>query len=289
MSDIATLLNTIKTAIYGRDVRQAIHDAIRKCYDDGRAGAIDLTARELARLNASKLQAEISDFTESASGRMDDYETQTSAQIAEELAAINKRLDNFMASAGARTATLIETTRLLDANTGPEATINISRAQAMEYDALDIYYKTAGTYRKVTRITPDMLTASSGIGIGGILYTNEYSIINLEFRLTPQNNGETYKLTVYRWQWSGSKSAAAVRRVETNADVGIYAIDGVKYTDAIGDKDGELSDLRVGPDGTTYTSAGEMIRGQLEALKDRLDDIGLYRDTDGDLCEEESE
>ena len=159
----------------------------------------------------------------------------------------------------------------------------------MEYDALDIYYKTAGTYRKVTRITPDMLTASSGIDIGGILYTNEYSIINLEFRLTPQNNGETYKLTVYRWQWSGSKSAAAVRRVETNANVGIYAIDGVKYTDAIGDKDGELSDLRVGPDGTTYTSAGEMIRGQLEALKDRLDDIGLYRDTDGDLCEEESE
>lgn len=289
MSDISTLLNAIKTAIYGRDVRQAIHDAIRKCYDDGRAGAIDLTARELAKLNASKLQAEISDFTESASGRMDDYETQTSAQIAEELAAINKRLDNFMASAGARTATLIETTRLLDANTGPEATINISRAQAMEYDALDIYYKTAGTYRKVTRITPDMLTASSGIDIGGILYTNEYSIINLEFRLTPQNNGETYKLTVYRWQWSGSKSAAAVRRVETNADVGIYAIDGVKYTDAIGDKDGELSDLRVGPDGTTYTSAGEMIRGQLEALKDRLDDIGLYRDTDGDLCEEESE
>lgn len=285
MSDISTLLNAIKTAIYGRDVRQAIHDAIRKCYDDGRAGAIDLTARELAKLNASKLQAEISDFTESASGRMDDYET----QIAEELAAINKRLDNFMASAGARTATLIETTRLLDANTGPEATINISRAQAMEYDALDIYYKTAGTYRKVTRITPDMLTASSGIDIGGILYTNEYSIINLEFRLTPQNNGETYKLTVYRWQWSGSKSAAAVRRVETNADVGIYAIDGVKYTDAIGDKDGELSDLRVGPDGTTYTSAGEMIRGQLEALKDRLDDIGLYRDTDGDLCEEESE
>lgn len=285
MSDISTLLNAIKTAIYGRDVRQAIHDAIRKCYDDGRAGAIDLTARELAKLNASKLQAEISDFTESASGRMDDYET----QIAEELAAINKRLDNFMASAGARTATLIETTRLLDANTGPEATINISRAQAMEYDALDIYYKTAGTYRKVTRITPDMLTASSGIDIGGILYTNEYSIINLEFRLTPQNNGETYKLTVYRWQWSGSKSAAAVRRVETNANVGIYAIDGVKYTDAIGDKDGELSDLRVGPDGTTYTSAGEMIRGQLEALKDRLDDIGLYRDTDGDLCEEESE
>ena len=64
-------------------------------------------------------------------------------------------------------------------------------------------------------------------------------------------------------------------------------MDGIKHTTAMGNKDGELSDLRVGPDGTTYTSAGEMIRGQLEALKDRLDDIGLYRDTDGDLNEED--
>lgn len=287
MSDIATLLNTIKTAIYGRDVRQAIHDAIRKCYDDGRAGAIDLTARELAKLNASKLQAEISDFTESASGRMDDYETQTSAQIAEELAALNTRLENFMASAGATTATLIEKTSLVTELVNSGGNINISIDTLMTYDYIDIYYKTAGTYRQLTRVTPDML--AEVIDVGSITYTNESFFGNLEFRLLPQNDGEYLRLMVYRWQWSGSKSAAAVRREETNQNVGIYHMDGIKHTAAMGSKDGELSDLRVGPDGTTYTSAGEMIRGQLEALKDRLDDIGLYRDTDGDLCEEESE
>ena len=287
MSDIATLLNTIKTAIYGRDVRQAIHDAIRKCYDDGRAGAIDLTARELAKLNASKLQAEISDFTESASGRMDDYETQTSAQIAEELAALNTRLENFMASAGATAATLIEKTSLVTELVNSGGNINISIDTLTTYDYIDIYYKTAGTYRQLTRVTPDML--AEVIDVGSITYTNESFFGNLEFRLLPQNDGEYLRLMVYRWQWSGSKSAAAVRREETNQNVGIYRMDGIKHTTAMGNKDGELSDLRVGPDGTTYTSAGEMIRGQLEALKDRLDDIGLYRDTDGDLCEEESE
>ena len=64
-------------------------------------------------------------------------------------------------------------------------------------------------------------------------------------------------------------------------------MDGIKHTTAMGNKDGELSDLRIGPDGTSYTSAGEMIRGQLQELVDRLDDIGLYRDADGCLCEED--
>ena len=46
MATIQDYLNKIKTAIYGKDVRQAIHDAIFKCYEDGKAGSIDLVARE---------------------------------------------------------------------------------------------------------------------------------------------------------------------------------------------------------------------------------------------------
>ena len=46
MANIQTYLQTIKSAIYGKDVRQSIHDAIKQCYYDGKAGAIDLEARE---------------------------------------------------------------------------------------------------------------------------------------------------------------------------------------------------------------------------------------------------
>lgn len=46
MATIQDYLNKIKTAIYGKDVRQAIYDAIHQCYEDGKAGDIDLTARE---------------------------------------------------------------------------------------------------------------------------------------------------------------------------------------------------------------------------------------------------
>lgn len=43
---IQEYLNKIKNAIYGKDVRQAIHDAIHQCYEDGKAGELDLIARE---------------------------------------------------------------------------------------------------------------------------------------------------------------------------------------------------------------------------------------------------
>lgn len=47
MSNIEQYLADILAARYGEEVRQSIHDAIQQCYEDGRAGAIDLEARTL--------------------------------------------------------------------------------------------------------------------------------------------------------------------------------------------------------------------------------------------------
>ena len=46
MADIQTYLEAILSAVYGKDVRQSIHDGIKQCYYDGKAGVIDLEARE---------------------------------------------------------------------------------------------------------------------------------------------------------------------------------------------------------------------------------------------------
>lgn len=46
MSNIEENLAFILSSRYGEDVRQAIHDAIHDCYEDGKAGATDLVARE---------------------------------------------------------------------------------------------------------------------------------------------------------------------------------------------------------------------------------------------------
>lgn len=45
-SKIEEFLNKILSSRYGKDVRQAIHDGIHQCYEDGKAGTTDLVARE---------------------------------------------------------------------------------------------------------------------------------------------------------------------------------------------------------------------------------------------------
>ena len=45
MATIIENLKKILEARYGKDVRQAIHDSIENCYNDGKAGSIDLQAR----------------------------------------------------------------------------------------------------------------------------------------------------------------------------------------------------------------------------------------------------
>ena len=47
-------LQKILTSVYGKDVRQAIHDAIYECYEDGKAGSVDLVARSgIAQLSSN--------------------------------------------------------------------------------------------------------------------------------------------------------------------------------------------------------------------------------------------
>lgn len=46
MGNITDYLKQILSARYGKDVRQAIHDGIQQCYYDGKAGEIDLQARQ---------------------------------------------------------------------------------------------------------------------------------------------------------------------------------------------------------------------------------------------------
>ena len=46
MSNIEQNLQKILSSRYGKDVRQSIHDSIHDCYEDGKAGAVDLVARE---------------------------------------------------------------------------------------------------------------------------------------------------------------------------------------------------------------------------------------------------
>ena len=64
MADVQALLKSILTAVYGKDVRQSIHDAIKQCYYDGKAGGNDLEARD----RAAAAEARMDTFVKLADG-----------------------------------------------------------------------------------------------------------------------------------------------------------------------------------------------------------------------------
>lgn len=49
MADITELLRNIKTKVYGKDVRQAIHDAIKQCWLQLRTGGVRCSFRLVFR------------------------------------------------------------------------------------------------------------------------------------------------------------------------------------------------------------------------------------------------
>lgn len=101
MATIQDYLNSIMKAVYGKDVRQSIHDAIHKCYEDGKAGAVDLIARERIN-NLVKLEdgsttgdAELADIRVGADGKT--YNTAGEAvrkQVSDLNDALSQKVDN---------------------------------------------------------------------------------------------------------------------------------------------------------------------------------------------------
>ena len=280
MSDIRENLQKILSAVWGRDVRQAIHDSIRDCYEDGSAGSLDLIAREgVEELEATK--ATRVELAEETADRL--------AEVAVE----RNRIDNLISS-GSDTgsggdATKRTETVLFESSTPSRGVVfDESYIRSLEiqgnitnYDYIDILYGAFDKYNVITIKTSD-IPAYAAPFIDNCLSWSEESIptassssnYRADFKMSKYSGNVLYfkfcRWTIYA---DGNNYYTAEDGSLTSSGIGILRITGVKYEEVHDVKDAELSDIRVGADGTVYQTAGGAVRGQVGDITNRLNGI----------------
>lgn len=268
MSNILENLQKILSAVYGRDVRQAIHDAIHDCYEDGQSGATDLIAREGVQGVETDLSREISD-----------------RQVA--VTTLTNQMNTFVAQhsgVSANATRIVEdvlwTGNLYDSSNSAGLHADIQGYDIRTYNYLDIYIKVANR-ELIYRITPTALLSSLGVQLPATnLYDNQFAVelplYALEYVLKGtmvEDTRYSIEVSITMWAWNGKASTTSDQHANTSTLQAVTKIVGIKHQAVDASKDTELTDIRVGADGVTYTTAGEAIRSQIDDLKDEIEEL----------------
>jgi len=222
---IQEYLQIIESAVYGEDMRQAIHDAIEQCYKDGDGATIDLTARDGVSLLNSRLDVLIAGLNSKSFTTMDmTYESGITPDTNNKPTAI--RIGNIVQLFG--------------------------RVQLTTSIKLDNF----GAYKKLFTIPKGWSP------IAGQVYTSQRFTESYGIRLTKDATAGTGIVAVNRYGEDSKDDKKYPITIPNNTVLAVSITyltdDEVGSTTPSGTS--EIEDARIAKDGTVYESLGAAIR-----------------------------
>lgn len=286
MSTISDYLDQISSAVYGREVRSAIHDAIEQCYEDA-TGNPDSISAAVAKVEDAQSTIE----TESA---------KISAAITrldKAVGSITNGADSSSALLGTFTkSTIVSAANSVKAIMPGEETISFTPS---DYDFIDVttsFYGVQGfnSFRveDVLGTTTHVLHLNIPDNNGSSAKENPMTCI-VEFGLYIDTSGSTTISYLSFCAWAGSSRKAYTPASISEADLDtaldssmedydatLYSLmnnfSSVKIYGRKNRDSTELADMRIGYDGTEYESAGAALR----ALQEKVDNLSVSGSTD---------
>ena len=270
MGLINEYLKKIKEAVYGEEVRDSIHDAIEQCYKDatGHPDSVAATVGEINKIS-SNLDGEIADRksdVDTERKRIDNLVKDTTDNVVE------YKADNFLMSCKSDAqASTAETTLNVFKNISSKSE-NLGNFITISSDS-KIQIKKSGLYSFDCKVQVTGVNASTGRQYARLkindVQKNEYMISLIgetdeEFTnfIVSLNEGDTISFT--------GESDFDDTWITLYTTIHILDYDGkVKIPDITK----EVSDIRVGEDGTVYGTAGEAVRKQIGNLTEDIDNF----------------
>lgn len=238
MSTILDFLNIISGAKYGRDVRQAIVDAISACYEDGKAGVNDLEARRLIEsaigVNESQ-QADIDTLY---------------AQVAE--------LQEGGGESEQQSTTITLDTVICDG--GFVDSVSVANNAVATYDVTF-----SQTFTEIPQVFACVAVQNSASSVYSKVTVGviKSQISTTGFRFFIANTSGASRATTVVW------AAFQPTTKEIDLDITIPSGEGMSEADVLAITNpiqSALNGVKTGYDGTVYSTPGEAVRTQINDL-----------------------
>lgn len=281
MAFITDILNTIKNARKGKDMRQAIHDGIEQCYKDatGHPESVAATVKKIGEVSANLLKetADRKAEVNTERKRIDNLikELPTTAGEYQQSKLVSHGYNNTAVKCTTTSGNYTNVPTFTTDQGGPLSSLHTKKSN------YQIAVNKSGLYLFELRIHVNSLVANKRVELVPFINNTRNAALASSYN-TVGNFTLTTVAALPIWLSANDTvdfRIAPIDAAEVSlqlADVLVYAIDWedkFKIPDYTG-YTAETRDIRTGADGTVYGTAGEAVRKQIGNL---TEDLGNFK------------